>query len=371
MKNKMMRIASVLLVAALITTCAISGTFAKYVTKVEGSDKARVAKWGIILTVNADGTFADKYAAEDASYLEAGGEYSVVSFNGDKVVAPGTSSKLAKTQLKATVKGTPEVATRYILEAKVTSDIYLGKGEYVDYTQLVLPKADETVTEEPIATDTTGADGDEEPATTEPADAYGYFETFTLDEAYAPIKWNMTIAKGTGTPINLVDKLYEALADQPALLAAAEAQGFSREGCSIFAAVNILKKVAGTAAEGEQSAYEKIVDKALSNIVSGGRNFQLDIAEDGTLKLSYDFDPNKDMDFTFTLDWAWAFENGEELKDEDGNKTGIFEFDAADTFLGNWAAVVYGEQEIEGFEAPEDGSLELGATLKATAVQID
>ena len=59
-KNKMMRIASVLLVAVLISTCAISGTFAKYVTRAEGTDTARVAKWGILLTVEGS-AFADKY----------------------------------------------------------------------------------------------------------------------------------------------------------------------------------------------------------------------------------------------------------------------------------------------------------------------
>ena len=45
-KNKMMRLASALLVAVLLSTCAISGTFAKYVTSSTGTDKARVAYWG-------------------------------------------------------------------------------------------------------------------------------------------------------------------------------------------------------------------------------------------------------------------------------------------------------------------------------------
>ena len=45
-KNKMMRAASGLLVAVLLSTCAISGTFAKYTTSVDGTDSARVAKWG-------------------------------------------------------------------------------------------------------------------------------------------------------------------------------------------------------------------------------------------------------------------------------------------------------------------------------------
>ena len=45
-KNRMMRLASVLLVLCLLTTSVISGTFAKYVTTVGGRDEARVARWG-------------------------------------------------------------------------------------------------------------------------------------------------------------------------------------------------------------------------------------------------------------------------------------------------------------------------------------
>ena len=46
-KNKMMRIASVLLVAVLLSTCAISGTFAKYTTTFTSSDTAKIATWDI------------------------------------------------------------------------------------------------------------------------------------------------------------------------------------------------------------------------------------------------------------------------------------------------------------------------------------
>ena len=43
--NKIMRIASGLLVAVLLSTCVISGTFAKYVSTYDGTDSARVATW--------------------------------------------------------------------------------------------------------------------------------------------------------------------------------------------------------------------------------------------------------------------------------------------------------------------------------------
>ena len=52
-KNKMMRIASVLLVAVLLSTCAISGTFAKYTSEATATATATVAKWDIKLDSNA------------------------------------------------------------------------------------------------------------------------------------------------------------------------------------------------------------------------------------------------------------------------------------------------------------------------------
>ena len=63
--NKIMRVASVLLVAVLLTTCAISGTFAKYVTTGNTGDGARVAKWGIVMDSTGTATFKDTY---DASF---------------------------------------------------------------------------------------------------------------------------------------------------------------------------------------------------------------------------------------------------------------------------------------------------------------
>lgn len=102
-KNKMMRIASVLLVAVILTTCAISGTFAKYVKSGNGSDSARVAKFGVTVNGTAD-TFKETYAKDDTSFTLAAN--TVVST--EDVVAPGTSGSMAA----FTLKGTPEVAVR-------------------------------------------------------------------------------------------------------------------------------------------------------------------------------------------------------------------------------------------------------------------
>ena len=60
-KNKMMRLASFLLVATLLTTSMISGTFAKYVTEGSASDSARVAKWGVEVEATDDTGFKKVY----------------------------------------------------------------------------------------------------------------------------------------------------------------------------------------------------------------------------------------------------------------------------------------------------------------------
>ena len=66
-KNKFLRLASVMLMLCLITTCAISGTFAKYTTSDEALDSARVAKWGVAVQVlgNDVEMFKPEYAKND------------------------------------------------------------------------------------------------------------------------------------------------------------------------------------------------------------------------------------------------------------------------------------------------------------------
>lgn len=103
-KNKMMRIASVLLVAVILTTCAISGTYAKYTTANTNSNTARVAKFGVEVEANGS-TFANEYVTNDSNVVGTIAK-SVVST--ENVVAPGTSGAMAA----FTITGTPEVAVK-------------------------------------------------------------------------------------------------------------------------------------------------------------------------------------------------------------------------------------------------------------------
>ena len=85
-KNRMMRLASVLLVLCLLTTSVISGTFAKYTSTTTATSTATVAKWDVKLDDNA---FTDTITFDFTEYwTDSDGktEADVVSTK----LAPGT-----------------------------------------------------------------------------------------------------------------------------------------------------------------------------------------------------------------------------------------------------------------------------------------
>lgn len=132
-KNTMMRLASFLLIAVLITTSTISGTYAKYVTSDSASDTARVAKWGV--TVLASGSlFGENYVPNSATgnkdAISATIQHSVdVDVPGSSdIVAPGTKNENG---LVLAIKGDPEVAYSIAYATEGTnSDIWLSAGTY-------------------------------------------------------------------------------------------------------------------------------------------------------------------------------------------------------------------------------------------------
>lgn len=125
-KNKMMRIASCLLVLVLLTTCVISGTFAKYVTSSgELTDSATVAKWGIVLTVAGDNVLYDDTVT--------GNEVTSLKVYTENLAAPGTHQKLAKVQLS----GTPEVAYKIIVDVDLTLVNWVLTDGTTEYLPLV------------------------------------------------------------------------------------------------------------------------------------------------------------------------------------------------------------------------------------------
>ena len=117
-KNIFMRLACVVLVLTLLSTCVISGTFAKYVTSGNGSDEARVAKWGV--KISTDGTmFGDAYKDGVVDYVADESVDTITveaDTEGTNVVAPGTNGTLAAYD----ISGTPEVDTEVTYTADLT-----------------------------------------------------------------------------------------------------------------------------------------------------------------------------------------------------------------------------------------------------------
>lgn len=111
-KNVMMRVASLLMVCVLATTCGISGTFAKYVTSGEAQDSARVAKFGVVITASGKEAFA-------TTYNDTASGTQVVST--EKVVAPGTHGDLAG----LTITGSPEVVVLVEVAATLTLENWM------------------------------------------------------------------------------------------------------------------------------------------------------------------------------------------------------------------------------------------------------
>ncbi|MBR5306648.1 MAG: hypothetical protein IKU47_06985 [Oscillospiraceae bacterium] len=167
-KNKMMRLASGLLVAVLITTSTISGTYAKYVTEASGTDSARVAKFGVTITA-AEEMFSDSYKDAKTTYnaSEEGDAITVqADTEGTNVVAPGTNGSL----VGFAVTGTPEVDVRVTYEPNLALDgwevdsayycpivIKVGTEEF-DGTEYASMTAFETAVEEAIVAKTADYD---------------------------------------------------------------------------------------------------------------------------------------------------------------------------------------------------------------------
>ncbi|MBR5289818.1 MAG: hypothetical protein IKU28_02355 [Erysipelotrichaceae bacterium] len=135
--NTMMRCASAMLLAALITTSFTTTTFAKYTTQGSAQDSARVAKWGVVVTT--EGKLFDKtyLSGNDGGTPGAGvsdGEnntgLSVEST--ESVVAPGTRNTEG---LTFKVEGRPEVDVEVSVHASTTKgDVYLNGMGLPDVT---------------------------------------------------------------------------------------------------------------------------------------------------------------------------------------------------------------------------------------------
>lgn len=110
-----MRIAAGVMTAALLSTCAISGTFAKYTAAQTGTDSARVAKWDIQINSTSMKTATQTFAFDlfDTTY-DSDSSYTVKSSGTDNVIAPGTTGSFA-----LVIENSSEVTATYAIDYTV------------------------------------------------------------------------------------------------------------------------------------------------------------------------------------------------------------------------------------------------------------
>ena len=134
-KNKMMRLASVLLVLTLLTTSVISGTFAKYTSTVTGSATATVAKWSFEvndteIAANPANTVIFNLFDTSTNFDEAGNDVATGK------IAPGT-----KGSFNFKVENTSEVSAKYTITFTTTFPTGITSDRFKFYS-------DEAMTQE-------------------------------------------------------------------------------------------------------------------------------------------------------------------------------------------------------------------------------
>lgn len=130
-KHWTLRAAGLLFALVLITSCFVGGTFAKYVTTGGGHESARVAKFGVTMSVANDKAFKQNYTKDDTSIPDSAQiNYSVESSGPENLVAPGTKGS---DFVVLSISGIPEVAVNVKIAAE-GHDVFLKTGDYPDLT---------------------------------------------------------------------------------------------------------------------------------------------------------------------------------------------------------------------------------------------
>lgn len=193
-KNKMMRLASALLVLTLLTTSIISGTFAKYTTQDSAGDVARVAKWGVVLQA-AGSLYGTNYQKSSNTITNGTEGISVegIQIADTNVIAPGTKNEKG---MSFSINGTPEVST--FVQVKVAgANVFLAPGDYGVMVECKAVTADNIGS---LAADGLYTSDDQESFTKVETNA-GYNENmtyYTLEDAvtvanyYYPVEYTLT-----------------------------------------------------------------------------------------------------------------------------------------------------------------------------------
>lgn len=212
--NRLMKVGGLLLVLTLITSCFVGGTFAKYVSQGQGADNARVAKWGVVVEITGDG-FKTEYGKDDTTAGITGN--TVISSDGDKVVAPGTKGTFGGVK----ITGIPEVAVKVqnIADVNLSGWNVANGGEF--YCPLIFTIGSTKINGLDYSASNAGGEDSFETAIKEAiqdATTKEYKANTDLSEVGKNItySWEWPFEKSTGKAANQSDELDTKLGDNAA-----------------------------------------------------------------------------------------------------------------------------------------------------------
>ena len=165
-KMNMSRLAAVLLVLVLLTSCFVGSTMARYATGTSAQENARVAKFGVTISGYSD-VFGEDYVNAAGGNIQGNANLTVSSSGaaGDNVVAPGTKGDDV---LSFTISGSAEVAINVTITLDNNDALQMitlpQKDGYTDYTTYTMGTS---------------------------KDGTGLYGTFDQASDYNPIKWTL------------------------------------------------------------------------------------------------------------------------------------------------------------------------------------
>ena len=343
-KNKFMRLASGLLVGTLLTTCAISGTFAKYTTQDAANDSARVAKWGVELQIM--GTLYGK-AYEDAAdntaidYNNNEDAVSVHTSADDKVVAPGTKSDAG---LTFKLNGQPEVDSQIIAEI-TTENIFLTAGTYgvlIPATNVTAENYSDLYASEPLYV-LSGSNYVKAPAEYTGGNYWTLEDEVKNDATYFPVVYNVTTTSGENNQYSTTYVDDTNTGEDTLAAIATEIAGRLANGASVTT-------VPGDAGNGNVTTYT-----LTSNVYGTNTNLATAVGLSAP-----------------TLSWDWDFTD---TVGKDGDEADPH--DMLDTILGHFAdgsLVVKSTDDGANFAVPtaeKDYNLNTQFSIDITVNQVD
>ncbi len=173
MKNKTLRLALLVLLLAVVTMSVISGTLAKYVESVTGTDSARVAKFAYTLE-GMDGT-GDTRTLNLFDTTNDTGILANLTDDNKKLVAPGSEGSI---DVILTNKSEVKISAGFTLTETNTSSIPIVYKYNDKYYSSVLP-ANSQVTLHDGTTDKVTVTGDLDALATAVGEAEGLAQNAT------------------------------------------------------------------------------------------------------------------------------------------------------------------------------------------------